>query len=111
MNGASLLMMNAMCLDIILNNVLNMLLNLSKVTIGNRIPAMGFTTVTNEKERKQAQTNNARRLKNEVGETSSAYAMNKDANLNKDSESDVEEVYVENDPKGASTPSPDVNNV
>ncbi|GKG18243.1 hypothetical protein Tco_0372541 [Tanacetum coccineum] len=48
---------------------------------------------------------------NEVGETSSAYAMNKDTNLNEDSESDVEEVYVENDPKGASTPYPDVNNV
>ncbi|GJS63491.1 hypothetical protein Tco_0678055 [Tanacetum coccineum] len=48
---------------------------------------------------------------NEVGETSGANAMKKDVNLNEDSESDVEEVYVENDSKGASTPSPDVNNV
>ncbi|GJT14818.1 retrovirus-related pol polyprotein from transposon TNT 1-94 [Tanacetum coccineum] len=31
---------------------------------------------------------------NEVGETSSAYAMNKDTNLNEDSESDVEEVIA-----------------
>ncbi|GJX76494.1 hypothetical protein Tco_0323305 [Tanacetum coccineum] len=48
---------------------------------------------------------------NELGKTSGANAMNKDTNLNEDSESDVEEVYVENDSKGASTPSPDVNNV
>ncbi|GJR79370.1 hypothetical protein Tco_0150155 [Tanacetum coccineum] len=36
---------------------------------------------------------------NEVGETSSAYAMNKDTNLNEDSESDVEEVGLNRTPK------------
>ncbi|GJW32958.1 hypothetical protein Tco_0052990 [Tanacetum coccineum] len=61
----------------------------------------GFTTVTIEKERKTPQYEFmlGRFEENEVGETSSAYAMNKDTNLNEDSESDVEEVGLNRTPK------------